>query len=206
MPAAAPPAAGPDPRVDAYIANAAPFARPILAHLRTTVHGACPQVGESIKWGMPFFVLDGCILANMAAFKQHCAFGFWHGGDRAERGRGDEAMGQFGRITALADLPPVRELKALVRLAAMQAASGAPLPRAPKSGAGRPAPAPDLAAALARNADARRHFEAFAPSKRREYVDWLTEAKQDATRARRLAQAIEWLAEGKSRHWKYQPR
>lgn len=200
-----------DPRIDAYIEHAAPFAQPILAHLRRAVHAACPDVVETIKWSMPFFVrADGSILANMAAFKQHCAFGFWRGSADNAGGKAGEAMGQFGRIESLKDLPPARELKALIQVHAARPAarsnakSAAPKPA--KKAAPRPeAPVPpDLAAALAKVPAARQAFEAFPPSHRREYVEWIVEAKRDETRAKRIAQALEWLAEGRSRHWKYQ--
>jgi uncharacterized protein YdeI (YjbR/CyaY-like superfamily) len=192
-----------DPRVDAYIDEAAPFARPILRHLRALVHRACPDVEEAIKWGMPFFVHHG-LLAFMAAFKAHAAFGLKRG---AEIVPGDkEAMGQFGRLTALADLPDDQTILGYVRVAArlneVASRSAAPARRA------RPEPPvpDDLAAALAKNKRARATFEALSPSQRRDYVEWLTEAKTAPTRARRLATALEWLAEGKSRNWKYEQR
>jgi uncharacterized protein YdeI (YjbR/CyaY-like superfamily) len=195
-----------DPRVDRYIERAAPFALPVLTHLRGVMHAACPGLHETIKWGMPFFMLGDRILTHMAAFKQHCAFGFWRGREAAERGKGDEAMGQFGRITSIADLPARRELLRIVRQAIAQAEAPPLAPRKSRLAALKPLAAapPELAAALARDDAARRTFDALAPSQRREYVDWLIDAKREQTRARRLAQAIEWLAEGKPRHWKYQ--
>ena len=195
-----------DPRVDAYIERAAPFAQPVLKHLRAVIRAADPGSVETIKWGMPFFMHEGRMLAHMAAFKQHCGFGFVHGRGAAERGKGDEAMGQFGRITALADLPSKRELLGIVKqaVAAMDADTTAPRPL--KRTTLKPAPdvPPDLAAALARHRAARQTFDGFSPSQRREYIEWLQDAKRDETRSRRLAQTLEWLAEGKSRNWKYQ--
>jgi uncharacterized protein YdeI (YjbR/CyaY-like superfamily) len=195
-----------DPRIDAYIEKAAPFAQPILTHLRSVVHAGCPNVEESIKWGMPHFLHDGRILAGMAAFKAHCTFGFWHGRQAAAQGKDREAMGQFGRITALADLPGKRELTRIVKEAVALADAGVPPPRAPKSTSPRPEldVPDDLRKALARNAAARKTFEGFSPSHRREYIEWLVEAKREETRKGRLAQTLEWLADGKSRHWKYQ--
>jgi len=195
-----------DPRVDAYIAAKADFARPILEHLRAVVHAACPDVAETIKWGMPFFERAGRPLAHMAAFKQHCAFGFWQGSQVVGAGRRAEAMGQFGRIATLADLPPARELEALVERAVALIEGGTRPARARKTAGAKPAPEPppDLTAAWRRNAAARRGYAALPPSHQREYVDWITEAKRAPTRARRVAQAIEWLAEGKSRNWKYE--
>jgi uncharacterized protein YdeI (YjbR/CyaY-like superfamily) len=195
-----------DPRIDAYIEKAAPFAQPILAHLRSVVHAGCPDVEESIKWGMPHFLHEGRILAGMAAFKAHCSFGFWHGRQAADQGKDREAMGQFGRITALADLPARRELTRIVKEAVALVNAGVAPPRAPKRTAPRPelAVPDDLRKALARNVAARKTFEGFSPSNRREYIEWLVEAKREDTRSRRLAQTLEWLAEGKSRNWKYQ--
>src|SRR6187402_3013263 len=100
-----------DPRIDAYIAKSAAFAQPILVRLRELVHAACPDVEESIKWGMPHFLHGGKLLCGMAAFKAHCAFGFWQGravlGEEAD----DAAMGQLGRITTLAQLPSATRMK-----------------------------------------------------------------------------------------------
>ena len=193
-----------DPRVDAYIQHAAPFAQPLLSTLRERMHAACPGVTETVKWGMPFFLNGEHILAHMAAFKQHAAFGFWRGRKVVDVGKSDEAMGQFGRLTSPADLPPAREFKALVLAAMARAESLATAPAAAQKAAPRAAldvPA-DLAAALAKSAAARRYFESLAPSKQRDYVEWITEAKREATRASRIAQAVAWMAEGKSRHWK----
>lgn len=197
-----------DPRVDAYIARAAPFARPILEHVRAAVHEGCPDVAETIKWGMPSFVREGKILCGMAAFKAHCSFGFWHHGMkdvlRADGWTGENAMGSFGRIGSLSDLPPKKKLLAYVKRAAALEAEGVP---------GRPRPArksapvkvpDDLAAALKKNKAAAKTWEAFPPSCRKEYVDWITEAKREETRAKRLATTLEWLEKGKRRNWKYE--
>ncbi len=197
-----------DPRIDAYIARAAPFAQPLLERLRSGVHQGCPEVEETIKWSMPFFTVKGRMLAHMAAFKQHCAFGFWQGREVAGQGRDGEAMGQFGRITALADLPPPREMKALVQAAVQRIDLQAATPRAARPAAKTRLPAlempADLQAALAAQTAARSTYDGLAPSKQREYLEWITEAKRAETRQRRVAQAVEWLAEGKSRHWKYE--
>jgi len=191
-----------DPRVDSYIARAAPFARPILEHLRELVHRGDPAITETIKWGMPSFEHGG-IVCHMAAFKAHVAFGFWRGDLVGATGKEKEAMGQFGRIVTLDDLPADRTVVALVKKAAALNEQGVPKATKPK----RPKPElpvpEDLAAALGKNAKARTTFEGFPPSHRREYVEWITEAKTDATRARRVATTLEWLAEGKPRNWKY---
>ena len=196
-----------DPRIDAYIEKARPFAQPILRHLREVAHAACPDVEETLKWSMPAFVYEGEMLFGMASFKEHATLGFWKGSlilDPKGR-RADEAMGQFGRITSLRDLPSKRELTGYIRKAMKLNEEKVKVPRAraaaPKAAAKLPA---DLAAALRKNRKAAATFEGFPPSARREYVEWITEAKQEATRQRRLASTIEWLAEGKRRHWKYE--
>ena len=194
----------PDPRIDAYIAKAPPYARPILERVRERVRAVVPDVKETLKWGAPSFVIDGKILLIMAAFKAHAVLNFWRGQEL----RGDEAnadaMGQFGKLTSVDDLPANGELDALIRQAADLARS-APPPRKPKH-APKPAPElhPEFAAALAAAPGARKALESFAPSARRDYLEWIAEAKQDATRQKRIATAIEWLAEGKKRHWKYE--
>lgn len=193
-----------DPRVDHYIERAQPFARPILDHVRALVHGAVPDVVETLKWGAPAFTLDGKILLMMAAFKAHAALNFWRGQEIGDGGPKAGAMGQFGKLTTLADLPDDKAFAALVREAAALAAT-APAPRKPKH---TPKPPlglhPEFAAALAASPAAKAALDGFSPSARRDYLDWIAEAKQDATRAKRIATAVEWLAEGKKRHWKYQ--
>jgi len=189
-----------DPRIDAIIAKAQPFARPILEHVRKLVHGAVPEAEETLKWSMPHFTVNGKILAGMASFKAHAAF-FVHGAGRMGEGAG---MGSFGKLTSVADLPSDAELTALLRKARDAIVAGVKPPRAAK--APKPdIPMPDdLAAALSANSAAKAAFDTFAPSHRREYLEWITEAKRDETRAKRLAQAVEWLAEGKKRNWKYE--
>lgn len=196
-----------DARIDAYIAKSADFARTILGHLREMVHEHCPDVKETIKWGMPFYTWQGN-LCHMAAFKTHCAFGFWHKGMAEVLGgsgeRSDEAMGAFGRIEKLSDLPAEKELARLLRAAMKLNASGEPaIARAKPSRRPEAKVPPDLAKALKDNAAATITFRNFSPSQRREYIDWINEAKREETRAGRVATAIEWLAEGKTRHWKY---
>lgn len=193
-----------DSRVDDYIAAAAPFAQPVLEHLRAVVHAACPEVTETLKWRMPFFDYRGRPLCMMAAFKQHCGFGFWQPDAKSD---GAEGMGQYGRLTAVGELPPRRELIAAVKAAMRRIEAGAPSPRSRAAAKAKPAPTvpDDLAAAFAlrQHAVAKRNFTAFSPSAQREYTDWITEAKTAATRAKRLATTLEWLAEGKHRNWKY---
>jgi hypothetical protein len=194
-----------DPRIDAYIAKSADFARPMLQRLRDTVHQACPEVEETLKWGMPSFQYAGAILCTMAAFKQHVSFGFWKHAlvmGPAER----DGMGSFGKITKPSDLPAKREMLALIRKAARLNQQAAKTPGSRRSAAARPA-APevsaDLLAALKKNHPASAAFAAFSPSQQREYAQWIGDAKREETRVRRIAQAVEWMAEGKPRHWKY---
>ena len=193
-----------DPRIDAYIARAQPFARPILEHVRERVHAVLPDVEETLKWSAPSFTVGGKILLMMAAFKQHAALNFWRGqelrGDDANAG----AMGQFGKLARPEDLPGDAELDRLIRQAA-DLAQTAPAPRQTKHEP-KPAPElhPDFAAALARAPKAQATLDGFPPSARRDYFEWIAEAKQDATRAKRIATAVDWLGEGKRRHWKYQ--
>lgn len=195
-----------DPRIDAHIAKSADFARPILEHLRETVHAACPDVEETMKWSFPHFMYHG-ILCSMASFKEHCTFGFWKGslivGDNG--GSAEQAMGQFGRITTRSDLPPKRVLVGYIRQAMKLNEDGVQAPARRKTGAAKPVAIPDdLSVALERNRKARAAFDAFSPSHQREYIEWITEAKRDETRQRRIGQALEWIAEGKSRNWKYE--
>jgi len=193
-----------DPRVDAYIAKAAPFARPILNHLREVIHASSSDIDEAMKWSFPHFMYKG-ILASMASFKEHAAFGFWKGSlivDKA--GRSAEAMGQFGRITSVKDLPSKRVLTGYVKQAVKLNDAGVPSPTRSRPKLKRPVVVPkDLAAALKQNRKALTTYKGFPPSQRREYVEWITEAKTDATRRKRLTTAVEWMSEGKRRMWKY---
>ena len=192
-----------DPRIDAYIAKAQPFARPILKHIRATVMSASPELEETLKWSHPSFVHHG-IVCGMAAFKQHVTFGFWKGKLLLDT-KGlpvDEAMGQFGRITSVSDLPSKRELVGWVRKAMKLNADGVVPKRATRPRKPIPMPAV-LRAALAKSPKARSTFDGLPPSAQRDYLEWVTEAKTDATRDKRIATTIEWLSEGKRRNWKY---
>jgi uncharacterized protein YdeI (YjbR/CyaY-like superfamily) len=194
-----------DPRTDAYIAKSADFAKPILTYLREVVHEACPEVQETSKWSSPFFDYKGT-MCQMAAFKEHCAFGFWKGSLVVETPEKKEGAGSFGAIRSIEDLPPRKTLIAYIKKAAKLNEDGVKSPTRGKRAEKKPEPTmPDFfAAALKKNKTASKEFEAFSPSCRREYIDWLTEAKSDATREKRLATALEWIAEGKQRNWKYQ--
>ncbi|NYE60908.1 uncharacterized protein YdeI (YjbR/CyaY-like superfamily) [Duganella sp. 1224] len=194
-----------DPRVDAYIAKSADFAQPILEHLRAVVHATCPDVEETIKWGFPNFMYKG-MMCSMASFKAHCSFGFW----KAELLMADddvkrEAMGHFGKLTSIKDLPSKKVLTAYIKQAMKLNDEGVTAPARAKPATPRALEIPDdLNAALDAVPAARAHFDRFSPSKQRDYAEWLTEAKTEATRTRRREQAIEWIAEGKSRNWKYE--
>ena len=197
-----------DPRIDTYIAKAAEFAKPILQHLRKLVHQGCPEVEETIKWKMPFFTYKG-MLCNMAAFKGHCTFGFWKrvlipGLNSLPEGLADDAMGQFGKITALSDLPGNKTLLGYIKTAARLNEAGIKLPAKPKPKGPRTIEVPDfLSSALRNNKKAKTTFEKFTYSHKKEYVEWLTEAKRPETREQRLATALAWMAEGKARNWRY---
>src|SRR4051812_29580166 len=196
-----------DPRIDAYIAKSGDFAKPILKHLRKVVHAGCPEVVETLKWSMPHFDHKG-LMCGMAAFKAHCAFGFWKSELILDPGEVKEksGMGSFGCIRSLADLPSEKTLIGYVKKAAALNDAGIKPP-----GRTQPKKRVELAmpdyftAALKKNTKARKTFEDFSPSHRREYIEWVTEAKREETRKERLDKSIKWLNEGKARHWKYLP-
>jgi len=203
-----------DPKVDVYIAKAAPFAQPVLAHLRRMVHEACPEAVEAIKWGRPFFLHRGTILCNISGFKEHCSFGFW-GAEIGRVLREDGVlqaggMGSLGRITSVKDLPPEKQMLGYLRQAVALIESGKGenrlvvarrVVKAPKPPVEAPA---EFTAALKKNKAANVAYAAFSPSCKREYAEWIADAKRAETRERRIAQAVEWIGEGKQRNWKYQ--
>ncbi|MEO6281297.1 YdeI/OmpD-associated family protein [Roseateles sp.] len=192
-----------DPRIDSYLAGVPAFALPILQCLREDVHAACPDVVETIKWSRPHFMLNDKLLCGMSAFKAHCTFSLWEREGAPEGKAG--AMGDFGRIESATDLPSRTELRKQIKAAAALLQAGAPRAqkpnREPRAQLDMPA---DFAAALAQVKAAQQHYDAFAPSKQRDYLEWVLEAKREDTRAKRIAQAVAWLAEGKSRNWKYE--
>jgi uncharacterized protein YdeI (YjbR/CyaY-like superfamily) len=192
-----------NPRVDEYIAKAPAFAKPILVEIRERVHAACPDVEETIKWRQPSFEYKG-LMCGMAAFKEHCVFGYWKAplvlGAAAE---GANAMGYRDKITSVADLPSKRAFRAHVRKAMELNEAGITLERPVKERKPEIVVPADLAAAVKKNKKAQATFDQFSPSHRREYIEWVTEAKTDATRAKRLQQTVEWLADGKPRNWEY---
>lgn len=193
-----------DSRVDAYIAKAPPFARPILEKVRERVHTAVSDVEETTKWGMPAYTIGGKIVVMTAAFKAHAALNFWRGQELRGDAANADAMGQFGKLTSVNDLPAAAELDRLICEAA-ELARSAPAPRKAKH-APKPPPEmhPAFAAALEKAPKAKVALESFPPSARREYLEWVADAKQDATREKRIATAVEWLSRGKRRNWKYE--
>jgi uncharacterized protein YdeI (YjbR/CyaY-like superfamily) len=196
-----------DKKVDAYIAKAQPFAQPILKHIRGLVHKACPDVEEKIKWGFPNFDYNG-IMCNMASFKAHCAFGFWKQKlmkDPHKIFDDTQAMGHLGKITSIKDLPSDKIMLAYIEEAASLNKEGIKLPpRVKKVLDGKSLVVPDyFKKALTKNAKASKVFEAFSPSQKKEYIDWLTDAKTEETRNSRMVLAVEWISEGKIRNWKY---
>ncbi|HEU4996847.1 MAG TPA: YdeI/OmpD-associated family protein [Gemmatimonadaceae bacterium] len=190
-----------DPRIDTYIARQQDFARPILTYLRDVVHEGCPDCEETVKWSSPSFTHHG-LLCGFAAFKEHATFGFWKHELVVGSDRGD-AMGSFGRLTSVKDLPSKKQLIAMIRKAMELNEQGVTTPRAPKGSRPPIAMPKELSAALSKNKKAKATYDAFSPSHKREYLEWITEARTDDTRQRRVAQAIEWMAEGKARNWKY---
>jgi len=203
-----------NPKVDAYVAKVQPFAQAIMTHLRELVHKGCPEAEETIKWSRPFFEYRGAILCNMSAFKEHCSFGFW--GEeigavlREAKVLQEDGMGSLGRITSVKDLPSDKQMLGWIRQAAGFIASGeytSPIAarhkvvKAPKPPLQTPR---EFTAALKKDKKAAAVFAAFSPSCKREYVDWIADAKRAETREKRIATAIEWIREGKQRNWKYQ--
>lgn len=191
-----------DPRVDDYIAKRQPFAQPILTHLRELVHEYAPGAEETLKWGVPHFVLNGQNLAGMAAFKEHATFGFWRDEEVTGSPRDTGAMGSMGRLTSLADLPSDKAMADYIQKAAALCAEGKPKRASPMPKAALDLP-DDLGAALRANAAAQGHWDAFSPGKRRDYIEWVIETKREETRVKRINTTVAQVAEGKERNWKY---
>jgi len=194
-----------DPRIDAYVEKSAEFAKPVLTHLRKLIHKACPEVTETLKWSMPSFEYKG-ILCGFAAFKQHCTFGFWKQSlmETDAFPENKTAMGSFGRITSLDDLPSDRVMIDLIKQAAVLNDKGVKVPKKPAPAKKELTIPTDLTKALSKNKAAKTAFEKFSYSHKKEYVEWIDEAKTEPTRNKRLATTVEWLSQGKSRNWKYE--
>lgn len=195
--------------VDAYIAGAAEFAKPILNHLRQLVHKTCPDAEEKMKWSFPHFDYKSDMLCSMAAFKQHCSFGFWKASLMkdpvlAETAKSEVAMGHLGKITSLKDLPSDKKIVAWIKEAIKLNDDGKKLIK-PKPAVKKELVIPDsFTAAIKKNKKAFINFESFSPSAKRDYIEWITEAKTEETKNKRITQAVEWIAEGKKRNWKYE--
>lgn len=196
-----------DKRIDAYISKSAEFAKPILNHLRILVHAACPNVQETIKWSFPHFDYKG-MMCSMAAFKNHCAFGFWKSAimkdAKAMIGKNEYAMGHLGKITSLKDLPPDKKITEWVKEAMKLNDDDVKLPERKKIDKNQEIEIPpSFQKALDKNIKALTTFNNFSPSHKREYIEWINEAKTDETKNKRIDTTIEWVTEGKSRNWKY---
>lgn len=194
-----------DPRIDSYIESSKDFAKPIFKHIRSLIHQTCPEVEETLKWSMPHFTYKGDMMCHFASFKEHCAFGFWkqsliEGGDFSEK----NAMGSFGKIKSLRDLPDDNTLVTLIKEAMRLNELGIKVKKAPPADKKELVVPQILNEALARNEKAAETFNAFPYSCKKEYVEWITEAKTEQTREKRLTTTIEWLSEGKRRNWKYE--
>lgn len=201
-----------NPQVDRYIASAAPFAQPILVHIRDVVHAACPDVVEEIKWSFPFFTYKSEIVCAMRAFKAHCGLFFWKGKLVVPDGK-EEGMGQFGKLTSVSELPSKAKLTSYVKTAMKLNEAGVQAPhvaaqraKAKKTAAKPIVIPPELAAALKQHKKAAAAFEQLAPSHRREYATWIAEAKRAETRATRAEKAVALIAQGKSQNWQYDAR
>lgn len=200
-----------NPKVDAYIARAQPFAQPVLSHIRKVVHKGCKEVVESLKWGMPSFDYNGKILCSMASFNQHCSFGFWLAHEmktmephfNKNEPKSGSGMGHFGKVTSIKDLPAEKELTKMIKEAMELSDKGVVIKHTAPSAKLLIVPA-QLQKALNQNKEAQINFEKMPPSHRKEYIQWINDAKTETTRDKRIATTIEWVAEGKSRNWKYE--
>ena len=194
-----------DARIDAYIEKSADFAQPILTHLRKLIHKACPQVTETVKWGMPSFEYKG-ILCGIAAFKQHCTFMFWKQSlmETDAFPKNKTAMGSFGRITSLKDLPPDKVMIGLIHQAIELNEKGVKVQKKPPTTKKDLVVPDELTKVLSKNKKAKTVFDNFSYSQKKEYVEWIADAKTEPTRNKRLATTVEWLSEGKRRNWKYE--
>jgi uncharacterized protein YdeI (YjbR/CyaY-like superfamily) len=198
-------------KIDAYIAKSADFAKPILNHIRQLVHKACPDVEEKMKWSMPFFDYKGEMLCHMASFKQHAVMGFWKASLMkdpilVENAKSETAMGHLGRITSLKDLPPDKKIAAWIKEAMQLTDKGIKLPAKAKAAEKKELTVPEYFVKALAKKKAKQVFENFPPSHKKEYLMWITEASTEETRNKRMATAIEWIAEGKGKNWKYEKK
>ncbi|MFN2500668.1 MAG: YdeI family protein [Pyrinomonadaceae bacterium] len=194
-----------DPRIDAYIDNSKDFAKPILNHIRALVHEACPDVIETMKWSFPHFDYKG-MMCSMASFKEHCSFGFWKQSllEASAFPAEKTAMGSFGRLQSIDDLPDAATMKKLIGDAVKLNDEGVKIQKAKPAERAALVVPEVLLEALVDNEAAAETFNNFPYSKKKDYANWIIEAKSEATRDKRLATSIEWLSEGKARNWKYE--
>ena len=184
-----------NPKVDAYIDKQQDFAKPILKHVRKLAHEALPRAEEALKWGVPYFTVNGKNAVGMAAFKKHasvmvCSTETAGGG-----------MGNFGKLTDVSQLPGDEELIRQFRESAEAVQS--PETSQPKTKPVLAMP-DDLASAIADTPSAQEVFDGFTDAQRRDYIEWVMSAKRQPTREKRVATAAEWIGEGKKRNWKYE--
>jgi uncharacterized protein YdeI (YjbR/CyaY-like superfamily) len=197
-----------DKRVDTYIEKAKDFAKPILTHLRKIIHRACPDIEETIKWGFPYFEYKGGV-CGIASFNQHCIFGFWKASLMSDPHKifypkNEKGMGVFGKLKSLKDLPSNKMLLQYIKEAIKLNEEGIKLPSKPKNSRKKEIQIPDyFLKILKKNKTAFLTFKNFSYTHQKEYIEWITEAKTENTRDKRITTAIEWMAEGKSRNWKY---
>jgi uncharacterized protein YdeI (YjbR/CyaY-like superfamily) len=198
--------------IEQYVANAEPFAIPVLKKIRSTVLSACPDCVETIKWGFPHFMYKNKILCSMASFKQHCAFGFWLGSlmkdpeGILEHNEEKNAMGNFGRITSVKELPPPAIFKAYIRECMALIDAGAKLAKKPVTAPRSQEIPADLLFELRKNKKAMEHFQNYPPSHKREYIEWIVDAKREETRLKRIRESVKMISEGKSKNWKYESK
>lgn len=199
-----------DKRVDDYISKSSDFAKPVLKHLRELVHKASPDVQETMKWSFPHFDYQNEMMCSMAAFKQHCTFGFWKASVMKDPEniltlKDRNAMGHLGQIKSLQDLPSDKVLIKYIKEAVKLNKEGVKLPSKAKSPETKTIEVPDyFKNILKKNKKAEKTFEDFSYSHKKEYVQWITEAKTEETKQKRICTAIEWLSEGKKKNWKYE--
>jgi uncharacterized protein YdeI (YjbR/CyaY-like superfamily) len=196
-----------DKRIDVYIANSPDFARPILIHLRDLVHAACPNVEETIRWGFPHFDHKG-IMCSVASFKNHCAFGFWKASLMKDaevlKYNNQKAMGHAGKIQCLPDLLSDKIIILQIKEAMKLNEDGIKLPERKNEDKKPVLITPDiLKKELVRNRKASNTYKNLSFTHKNEYIEWIEEAKNEATKQKRILTAIEWLMEGKTRNWKY---
>ncbi|SEW41674.1 Uncharacterized conserved protein YdeI, YjbR/CyaY-like superfamily, DUF1801 family [Chryseobacterium wanjuense] len=199
-----------DTKVDEYIEKSPDFAKPILQYLRETIHEVCPDAEEAIKWKFPTFMYKGKILCSITSFKQYCSMGFWLHGEmktikELETNAEKSSMFSLGKITKMEDLPAKPLLKKAILEAMELTDMGVTMKKAVPSKTETPIP-DYFKEVLQHNKKAWEVFEKGSPSFRKEYINWITEAKTEATRNKRMEQAIEWISEGKGRNWKYEKK